>query len=176
MSQARTLARPYARAAFSLARDHGRLSQWASLLGFAHQVAADPRVAVLLGHPSLVTQQVQDLLLPPGDSDPNFRQFLGLLSENGRLTLLPEIFGLFEQLRADEERVMRVTLTSASALEDSEVARIAESLKKRFGREVTLTRAVDPELLGGAVIDAGDLVIDGSLRSKLTRLQSALAS
>ncbi len=175
MSQALTLARPYARAAFSLARDHGRLSQWASLLGFAHQVASDARVSALLGHPSLVTEQVLELLLPPGDSDPNFRQFLALLSENGRLQLLPEIHGLFEALRADEERVLRVTVTSASELDEAEVARITGSLKKRFGREVDLSREVDPELLGGAVIDAGDVVIDGSLRTKLSRLQAALA-
>jgi F-type H+-transporting ATPase subunit delta len=175
MSQALTLARPYARAAFSLARDHGRLSQWASLLGFSHQMAADPRVGALLGHPSLVTQQVLDLLLPPGDSDPNFRQFLALLADNGRLQLLPEIHALFEQLRADEERVLRATVTSATELDEAEVARITESLKRRFGREVALTRAIDPELLGGAVIDAGDVVIDGSLRTKLRRLETALA-
>lgn len=174
MSQVLTLARPYARAAFSLARDHGRLPQWAGLLGFVHQVAADPRVARLLGHPALQTEQVLELLLPPGDLDPNFRQFLALLAENGRLRLLPEIHALFEQLKAEQEGVLRVSVRSATALDDAETQRIVEALKRRFGREVEVRREVDPELLGGAVIDAGNVVIDGSLRSKLARLEAAL--
>lgn len=176
MSNALTLARPYARAAFALARDHGRLAQWSSLLAFANAVAADPRVHNLLGHPSLVTEEVLGLLLPPGDSDPNFRQFLKLLSENRRLGLLAEIGGLFEQLRAEQERVLRATLTSAAPVDEAEATRIVDALKRRFGKDVSLTRTVDPALIGGAIIDAGDVVIDGSLRTKLARLQAALAN
>jgi len=175
MSNTLTLARPYARAAFSLARDHGRLAQWSSLLTFASTVSADPRVHAIIGHPSLVTDEVMDLLLPPGDSDPNFRQFLRLLAENRRLGLLVDVAGIYEQLRNDEERVLRVTLASAVPMDDAEAARIVESLKRRFGKDVAMTRTVDPELIGGAIINAGDVVIDGSLRSKLRRLETTLA-
>lgn len=175
MSQNLTLARPYARAAFGLARDHGRMAAWSSLLGFAAAVAADPRGRAVLAHPSLLQDDLLDLLLPQGSSDPNFRQFLSVLAANRRLPLLPEIAVLFEQLRADEEKLLKVTITSAIELGDAEVARMTESLKRRFGREIQVTRAVDPSLIGGAVIDAGETVIDGSLRTKLARLQAALA-
>lgn len=175
MSNQLTLARPYARAAFGLAREHARLASWSSLLGFAAAVAADPQARPVLAHPSLLTDDLLGLLLPPGDSDPNFRSFLKLLADNRRLPLLPEISALFESLRAEEEKLLKVTLTSAVAIDDGAAARIADSLKRRFGREVRMTRAVDPELLGGAVIDAGDVVIDGSLRTKLRRLEAALA-
>lgn len=174
MSHNLTLARPYARAAFGIARDHGRLSAWSSLLGFAAAVAGDERGRALIAHPSLDQDTQLGLLLPQGGSDPNFRQFLVLLAGNRRLSLLPEIAALYEQLRADEERVLKVTITSAVELGEAEVARMTESLKRRFGREIQVTRAVDPELLGGAVIDAGDVVIDGSLRTKLRRLETTL--
>jgi F-type H+-transporting ATPase subunit delta len=175
MSNALTLARPYARAAFSLARDHGRLKQWSSLLGFASSIAADDRVRALLSHPLLVTEELMGLLLPPGEVDPTFRQFIEMLGDNGRLPLLPEIAGLYEQARADEERTVRVKITSATPLGDDEVQRLVAPLKARFGREVIVSHDTDPDLIGGAVIDAGDVVIDGSVRGKLRRLQAQLA-
>jgi F-type H+-transporting ATPase subunit delta len=175
MSNALTLARPYARAAFALARDHGRLPQWSSLLGFAATVAADPRVRSLLSHPLLVTEQLTELLLPPGEIDPNFRQYIALLAENDRLTLLPEIAGLYEQARADEERTLRVRITSAVPLSADDIERLAAPLRSRFGREIVVSHDTDPALIGGAVIDAGEVVIDGSVRGKLARLEARLA-
>jgi len=167
MSQALTLARPYARAAFALARDNGAYAPWSNALAFAARVAADPQVSPA----SLV-----EVVVPQGDVDPLFQQFLSVLAENRRLAVLPEISGLFESLRAEEERTVRATITSASVLSEDEVAKLRASLVKRFGREVVVTTAVDPALIGGAVIDAGDVVIDGSLRSKLDRLGAALAN
>jgi F-type H+-transporting ATPase subunit delta len=175
MSHALTLARPYARAAFALARDHGRLPQWSSLLGFVATVASDERVRSLLRHPLLAADELLGLLLPPGDIDPNFRQFVEVLAENGRLPLLPEIAALYEQARADEERTVRVRITSATPLSDDELQRLAAPLKARFGREVVVSHDTDPELIGGALIDAGEVVIDGSIRGKLQRLQAQLA-
>jgi F-type H+-transporting ATPase subunit delta len=175
MSQALTLARPYARAAFALARDGGRFAEWSNALGFAARVAADPQVALLLGHPKLSHADAVTLLSPEG-ADETFGRYLALLADNRRLPLLPEIAGLYEDLRNEAERVVKAKVTSATALPAAELETIRAALKKRFGREVELESAVDESLIGGAVIDAGDVVIDGSLKGKLGRLQSALAS
>ena len=176
MSQALTLARPYARAAFALASEHGRLPQWSLILGFSAQAAAEPAAQSVLGNPGIPADVLVDLLLPPGDTDPTFKQFLAVLADNRRLALLPEIFGLFDALRADAERVVKAHVTSANGLEAAELAKLADALRKRFGRDVQVTTAVDSSLIGGAVIDTGDLVIDGSIRTKLARLGTALAN
>jgi len=174
MSQALTLARPYARAAFGIARDAGRLPNWSNLLAFAATAVSDAQVAAVLGHPKLEAEALVDLLLPPGEVDPTFRSFLLMLAENRRLPLLPEVTALYEQLRAEAERVLHAKVTSASTLDDAAVEAIKAALARRFGQDVQLDLAVDPALIGGAVIDAGDVVIDGSLRGKLQRLQTAL--
>lgn len=175
MSHAMTLARPYARAAFALARDHGGLPAWSQALGFAAQAVSDARVAALLGHPKLANDALVGLISPPGESNETFRRFLAALAENRRLPLLPDIAALYERLRADAEQVVKAKVTSAVAMDAGELEKLKASLKRRFGREVELTTAVDPALIGGAVIDAGEVVIDGSLRTKLARLESTLA-
>ena len=179
MTQALTLARPYARAAFGIARDEaaassGSYAGWSQALGFAAQVAGDPRVAGLLGDPRLTDAAAVELLAPP-QSPASFARFLAMLADNRRLALLPEIAGLYEELRAEAERVVKATVTSAADLPAAELDAIKAALRKRFGREVELDTAIDESLIGGAVIDAGDVVIDGSLKGKLARLQSALA-
>lgn len=174
MSQALTLARPYARAAFATAHELGRLPAWSEALSFAAQVAADPRVAGLLVNPQLTREQAVGLLAPAA-ADEGFTRFLGVLAEAGRLPQLPEVAGLFAQLRAESDRVVKATVTSATVLSADELEKLRGALKKRFGREVELDSAVDASLIGGAVIDAGDVVIDGSLKGKLARMQTALA-
>ena len=174
MSQALTLARPYARAAFSIARDAGALPAWSDALAFAARVAADPQVAALLGNPKL-TQADAATLLAPDAAGEVFGNFPGLLFENRRLPLLPEIAGLYDELRFEAERVVKAKVTSAVALPAEELATLAAALKRRFGRDVEVETAVDASLIGGAVIDAGDVVIDGSIRGKLGRLEAALA-
>ena len=176
MTQAITLARPYARAVFTMAREQQRLPQWSNLIGWAAHAVSEPAVQSLLGDPGLSSQALDDLVVPPGDIDPLFQQFLSVLAENRRLAVLPEIAGLFDSLRAEDEKIVRATITSATPLAEDEVAKLRASLVKRFGREVQVTTAVDAALIGGAVIDAGDVVIDGSLRSKLERLGAALAN
>ena len=175
MSQALTLARPYARAAFASAQETGTLSAWSDALVFAARVAADPQVASLLGNPRLAAADAVSVLSPEG-AQPDFGRYLALLAENQRLPLLPEIAALYAQLRDEAERVVKATVTSATMLPDAELASIKAALCKRFGRDVEVDTAVDPALIGGAVITAGDVVIDGSLRGKLERLQSALAA
>ena len=174
MSQALTLARPYARAAFGIARDGGDFAKWSGMLGFAARVAGDPAVATLLGNPELQRADAVALLAPE-DADATFSDFLALLAGNHRLRLLPEIAGLYEELRAEAEHIVKARVTSATALPAGELDTIKAALKQRFGREVEVETAVDESLIGGAVIAAGDTVIDGSLRGQLSRLQSALA-
>ena len=178
MSQALTLARPYARAAFSLARDAGALAGWSDALGFAARVAADPQVAALLGNPALTTNDAVTLLSPPQssvDAD-TFGRFVSLLADNRRVALLPEIAGLFDEMRFEAERVVKARVTSATPLPAGELDTLKAALRKRFGRDVEVETAVDESLIGGAVIDAGDVVIDGSLRGQLGRLQAALSN
>ncbi|HZX79626.1 MAG TPA: F0F1 ATP synthase subunit delta [Lysobacter sp.] len=175
MSQALTLARPYARAAFAHAREEGRAAEWSQSLGVAARIAADPQVAGLLAHPQLASQQAVALLAVDG-ADESFTRFLALLADNQRLALLPEIATLFEELRAEAERVVRAKVTSATDLGAVELESIKAALRRRFNRDVDIETAVDPSLIGGAVIDTGDMVIDGSLRGKLARLQASLAN
>ena len=174
MSQALTLARPYARAAFSLARDAGTLPAWSQALAFAARVAADPQVAAVLGHPKLSAADAVALLAPDGAGEA-FGNFLGLLFDNRRLSLLPEIAGLYDELRFEAERVVKAKVTSAVILPLIEMEKIEAALKRRFGRDVEIETAVDESLIGGAVISAGDVVIDGSVKGKLGRLQTALS-
>lgn len=173
MSLALTLARPYARAAFALARQAGALPAWSAALATSARIAADPRIAALVAHPGLERAEAAGLVAPPG-CDATFLQFLDVLAENDRIALLPEIAGQYEQLRAEAERVVRAKVTSAAPLSDEEKAKIEQALRRRFDADVALELAVDPELIGGAVIDTGDVVIDGSIRSKLARLETAL--
>ncbi len=175
MSQNLTLARPYARAAFALAQEAGQSADWSRLLAFAARVAADPRAQALLGHPRLAAADAVALLAADA-ADESFISFLGLLAENRRLPLLAEITALFEQQRAEADRVVKARVTAASALPAAELATIKAALRKRFGREVEIETAIDESLIGGAVIDAGDMVIDGSLKGQLAQLQHALAN
>ncbi len=174
MTQALTLARPYARAAFAVARDEGTFAQWSEALAFSAQVAADPRVSALLSNPGLSQEQAVALLAPEAPSE-LYARFLTVLADARRLPLLAEIAGLFEQLRAEAEHVVKATVTTAAELAPTELDTIVAALKKRFGREVQVTTAIDASLIGGALIDAGEVVIDGSLKGKLARLQNSLA-
>lgn len=175
MSQNLTLARPYARAAFALAQDSAQSADWSRALAFASRVAADPQAQVLLAHPQLSSAEAVGLLAVDG-ADEAFVRFLGLLADNRRLPLLADITGLFEQQRAEADHVVKARVTSAGALPASELATIKAALIKRFGRDVEIETAIDESLIGGAVIDAGDVVIDGSLKGQLAQLQHALAN
>lgn len=177
MSSALTLARPYARAAFDLAQKAGALAAWSDKLGFAAQLSQAPAVAALVGNPRLSAGERLTLLLPPGEAaESGFANFLSLLADNGRLAVLPQIAELYEQHRADAERTLAVTVRSASAIDADQLQRMKAALDKRFQRDVQLSIHIEPELLGGAIIDAGDVVIDGSLRHKLDRLKHGLVA
>jgi F-type H+-transporting ATPase subunit delta len=177
MAERITIARPYAKAAFETAQAKKQLAAWSRALTAAAAGAADPAVQTLLGSPKLPKEALAQVFIELagrelGDGGANF---LRLLAENRRLGLLPEIAQTFEALRAEAERTVEASVVSATPLDDTTREALARALKKRLDREVTLKCETDPRLIGGAVIRAGDLVIDGSVRSKLDRLGLALA-
>lgn len=175
MAEVTTIARPYAVAVFSLAQEKGDLQTWSDLLQVAAQCADDAEVEAILTNPAVSDEQAVDLLGDVvGDLSADARNFLLLLAENNRLLLLPEIAALFQELRAEAEQMLTAEVVTARALTDAQKTKIAAALKKRLGKEVTLTEQVDENLLGGAIIRAGDLVIDGSALGKLNRLANAI--
>jgi F-type H+-transporting ATPase subunit delta len=176
MSSTLTLARPYARAAFELARSRGALGDWAGKLALSAGVAADARVARLLGDPRASEQQLVALVTPPGeDGGSDYAGFLRVLADNGRLGVLPEIAALYGELKREAEKVLDVTVRAPAPIDDAGIEQLKVALKRRFGRDIQISQAIDPDVLGGAVIDAGEIVIDGSVRGQLQRLAHALA-
>jgi len=176
MSELITVARPYAQAAFDLARENNTLSKWSETLAFTAAVSIDPQMREAVNNPALTAQQRGQLFIDvcSDQLDASGKNFINLLAENDRLPALPEIAELFETLRADEEGSIEASVVSAIALSDAQQSLIIEALKKRFDCEVTLSCEVDESLLGGAIVHAGDTVIDGSVRGRLEQFAHAL--
>jgi F-type H+-transporting ATPase subunit delta len=178
MADRLTIARPYARAAFEEARNNGGLAPWSQALQAAALVVKDPRVAGLLDDPRVTPQQLAQLVdeiaaAPLGEHGANF---VRTLADNHRLGYLPEIAELFDTLKDDAEGVADVTVTSAGALDPVQRERIAAALTRRLKRKVRLHCETDPALIGGAILRSGDLVIDGSLRTRLNRIAYELTA
>jgi F-type H+-transporting ATPase subunit delta len=171
-----TIARPYARAAFAHASAAKDFASWSKLLGAAAAGAADPRVARLIGNPHVTGEELVELLggLSKQAAGEGGRNFLKTLAENRRLALLPEIAAQFEKLRADVEGLVDVLVIAAREIAAPQRKKLEAALAKRLGREVRMHTRIDESLLGGAIVQAGDLVIDGSLKGRLERLGSAL--
>ena len=171
-----TLARPYARAAFEHARGAGELAQWQDALDQLAAVTRDHKVSVMLKSPSQTAQQrAENLAALVGDSLPeSVVNLLMIMADNGRLSLLPEVAALFEQFKQAVESTVTVVVTSAYPLSDDETRVLSETMTSKLDRSVTLTSETDPSLLGGAIIRADDLVIDGSVRGRLDKLAGAL--
>lgn len=178
MAEKATTARPYARAAFDFALGHGRLSQFSDLLAAGAAVVADERVARLIGNPRVTEDDLVGLIAEAAGeaADVHGRNFLKILAHNDRLAMLPEIAVQFETLRAEVENVVDVELVAAMQVEPAQQDRLVQALRRRFGREVRVHTRIDPSLIGGAVVRAGDLVIDGSLKGRLGRLSSAMTA
>ena len=177
MAEAISVARPYAVAAFDEANRLGNLKGWSDMLLAGAEAAANAEVAALIGSPRASHSQIESVMLALcGETAGNSgRNFIRLLAENRRLALLPEIAAMFESMRAEAEKNVDVTVTSAFDLDEAQKQKIAAAMKKRMGREVRLHCEKNSELLGGIVIRAGDKVIDGSARSHLNSLANALA-
>jgi F-type H+-transporting ATPase subunit delta len=178
MAEAATIARPYAKAAFLAARDARALPAWSDALRSGSGLIADARIADLVTSPKLSADQLVSLFAGLGGTqiDPQWQNFLRLLASNKRLEVLPSIAAQYELLRAQYENELDVQVTSAIALSAQQQTQLAAALKTRFKRDIRITTAIDAGLLGGAVIRAGDLVIDGSINGRLQRLASDLAN
>ncbi|MCH8958767.1 MAG: F0F1 ATP synthase subunit delta [Proteobacteria bacterium] len=176
MAEKVTIARPYAKAVFALACEREKLAQWSEFLGNTASAVSDPRVAGLLNSPRVARAELADLIveLCADEADELAGNFIRVLAQYRRLNVLPEIVTLFEALRAEYENSVDVSLISALPVDQAQQDKIAAALRKRLGRDVRLHCEIDESLIGGAVIRAGDLVIDGSLSGRLARLATEL--
>jgi F-type H+-transporting ATPase subunit delta len=171
-----TIARPYAKAAFDYARGAKALAPWSKGLQAAAAIVADARLAEASKNPKLTEAQVIGVITGVAGDDlaAGMRNFISVLAENHRLLLLPEIAQQYEALRAVVENSLDVDVVSAVTLDAAQAGKLSAALSQRFKRQVRMQTSVDASLLGGAVIRAGDLVIDGSLKGRLERLGTEL--
>jgi len=178
MADKLTIARPYARAAFEEASGENRLTQWSDSLKVAAEVVQDERVHNLLGNPMVTPAELAQLLIDIagpalGEHGANF---VRTLAANRRLAYLPEISAQFEALKDAAQGVADVSVTSAAAIDGAQQQKLAAALERRLKRKVRLHCAVDPALIGGAILRAGDLVIDGSVSTRLARIAYELTA
>lgn len=185
MADNHTIARPYARATFEFANESNGLAKWSEALGVARDLLGDGQVTKFLGNPALTDDErlsfLTDLFASAGGKssilaggNKQGTNFLKLLLEYRRVSVLPEIADHFDALKAEVENTIDVIVTSAAPLSAAQQKTIAKALTDRLGREVNLKTEINENLIGGAVIRAGDVVIDGSLRSRLEGLANAL--
>ncbi len=177
MSEAITTARPYAQAAFDEAQASGALKSWSEMLLSLAEVANHPEVRSVVSNPRVAKEKLDELMKAFIGDDASVQQsnFVRVLVDNKRVLLLPEIAEIFEALKAEAEKTVNVVIDSAFELSAVQKTKITSSLKQRFGQEITLACNVNEELLGGIVIRAGDEVIDGSARTRLSEMANALA-
>jgi F-type H+-transporting ATPase subunit delta len=178
MADKLTIARPYARTAFEEARGEDRLAQWSESLKVGAKVVQDARVENLLGNPHVTPEELAQLVI--GIAGPDLGEhganFVRTLADNRRLAYLPEIAAQFDTLKDAAQGVADVTVTSATVLDETLQRKLTQALEKRLKRKVRLHCAVDPHLIGGAILRAGDLVIDGSLSTRLERIAHELTA
>jgi F-type H+-transporting ATPase subunit delta len=173
-----TIARPYAKAAFEFARDANAFAAWSQGLKTATEIVADSRVAALAKSPSSTSEDLARFVTDVAGTnlDVGMQNFVRVLAENRRLLLLPEISTHYEEMRSTVENTVDVEVISAVALDVAQKDKLGAALSKRLKRQVRMQNSVDPTLLGGAVVRAGDLVIDGSLKGRLQRLATDLTA
>jgi F-type H+-transporting ATPase subunit delta len=173
-----SIARPYAKAAFEYARDANAFARWSEGLAAAAEIVSDPRVAPLTKSPQWSAADLVSLITDvAGDKlDTGMQNFVRVLAENHRLPLLPEIAAHYQVLRSAAENTIDVEVVSAVPLSAAQADKLEKALTTRLKRRVRMQNSVDSTLLGGAVVRAGDLVIDGSLKGRLQRLATELGS
>lgn len=175
MAESLTIARPYAEAAFKIARELGALPSWSDALSRLAAVASTQVARELIGNPKITDAQVATVVADAaGALSPEQRNFVAVLAQNERLGVLPEIAAQFDALRNAHEGVVDARIASAFPLSDAQLAEIVATLRSKYGREVKASVTVDPELIGGVSIRVGDEVMDASVRGKLAQLAGAL--
>jgi F-type H+-transporting ATPase subunit delta len=176
MAELSTMARPYAKAVFELARDEGKLAEWSALLSGVAAAVRDSQVAKAIGHPAVGRGQLAEVLIAamgPAATTQG-KNLLNLLSEYNRLKLATEISLQFEALRAEHERRVEVQIATAAPVDAAQQQALVAAVKKKLNRDVNVSWTTDPSLIAGAQIRAGDTVIDGSISGELARLRQAL--
>ena len=173
-----TCARPYAKAAFKLAKEIDQLDEWSQMLTLCASVSRREAVDRMLKNPAMSGSMKADafISLCEGNLTAELENYIRFLTSRKRISLLPHIDALFEKMKSKDQGYQDVVVTSAYPLSDEQQGQIAEKVGKRLGRTVRMHTQVDSQLIGGVVVKAGDLVIDGSVRSRLTRLADAMIS
>ncbi|NOY62965.1 MAG: F0F1 ATP synthase subunit delta [Gammaproteobacteria bacterium] len=177
MAEKRTLARPYAQAAFDWASAAGNMAAWSDALELLSIIASDEKVKALFGNPRVSKEELVSLFcdIAGEQLDDAGRNFVKVLADAARLNVLPEIAAHYERYRSQAERSVEAEITSAFRVTKTQQEKIAKALKARLGCDVSLKCTIDKSLIGGAIIRAGDMVIDGSARGQLGRLATALS-
>ncbi|WP_455200663.1 F0F1 ATP synthase subunit delta [Kaarinaea lacus] len=176
MAEKSTIARPYAEAVFALAKEQSKLKQWSDMLQAAAAVAMNDDMQAMISNTNVDKAQLANLILDVcgGKFTAEGKNLIKLLAENRRLPMLAEIAAQYEELRAEEEKTIDAEVIAPFEVSAAQQKQIAEKLKARLGREVSLSCSVDSTLLGGAIIKAGDLVIDGSTKGQIQKLSIEL--
>lgn len=178
MAEVSTIARPYAKAAFEHAVAAGELSQWSQALALAAEVAANAEVNSLLDSPALSDEQKAAIFVDicGAEAGEGFKNFVTLLAENKRLSVISAISQAYEVLKAQQEQSVDVEVTSAFDLSAEQQQLLAQKLKDKWRKEISLSVTTDASLIGGVIIRAGDLVIDDSVRGKLTKIAETVGA
>ncbi|MGI9319504.1 MAG: F0F1 ATP synthase subunit delta [bacterium] len=178
MSDLTNIARPYAQAVFELARDNDDLAGWGDQLSLLAAVAADQNMVELLKNPAFTTEQqtslIQEICGDNLSADGN--NLVKLLVNNDRVNALPEIAAVYAEKRAEAESVIEADMITATPIDDAQREAFSKALQSKLGRSVKLNFEVNEELIGGAVIRAGDWVVDGSVKAQLEQLVGAVAA
>ena len=179
MADFTTAARPYAKAVFEIARDSGKFDDWSNRLAVLGAIVGHPEMQQRLDAPNLTqedTARMVETVASDVVNDNDSRNFIKLLAENNRMKLLGDIGGIYEQLRAEAEGEIEANVVSAFELTDAQRDKMAQALSKRLDRKVRIVSTVDDSLIGGAIIRAGDLVIDGSVKGRLEKMTHAVGT
>lgn len=176
MAEPVTIARPYAEAAFKLAREQNALPAWSDALDLIAAVVADPQLAALIGAPQVGTAQVENIIIGAigKQLSGEARNFVQVLAQNRRLVLMPQIVELFGALRREYEGEMEATVVSALPVDDAQLKALVAALEQKYGRKITARVELDPQLIGGLKIMVGDKVIDATVRGRLDAMAAAL--
>lgn len=175
MAESSSLARPYAKAVFEMAQSAQAFNDWSDRLGNLAQVTENETVRQAVASPAVDRAQLVEAILGAMKAeDAETRNLVALLAENDRLTVAVDLAAQYEALRAEAEKVTEAEVVSATELTDAQREAITARLKDKLGTDVNLTTTIDESLIGGAIVRAGDLVVDGSVRAKLAGLASSL--
>lgn len=176
MAELTTLARPYAKAAFEYAREQNDLDSWSKSLGTLAAVASDSTVKKLLDSPAITSQKKATALADICGTDltAKVKAYIEVLAENKRLNLIATITDMFEILKAQQEKFSDVKVTAAFAMDKSVETALLDKLKTVLLSDVSITTSIDKSLIGGVVVRSGDMVIDGSVKGRLSKLSESL--